>query len=252
MDIYSPKVLSDRTIQNFLPTRLAIKELAGQLYFCKSAAKDIEKYSGSGVRWKKRIKKYGKENVKTLWVSDWYHCPHEIQEVALHFSKENMIVESDRWANIKPENGLDGGAQPPEITQRIANNNRGKKLSQERCDQIGTASLKRWADKEYRDRLCAVQKTSHNTTQMKAKKSAVAKVCQNTLEAKKRRSKQVGSNASNYDSTVYHFIHKNGTTEVMPRLSLIQKYNIHPGNLSLMISGKRPTVNGWSLIPSHQ
>jgi hypothetical protein len=110
MDIYSPKVLSDRTIQNFLPTRLAIKELAGQLYFCKSTRKDIAKYSGSGHRWKCRIKKYGRDNIKTLWISDWYHCPHEIQEVALHFSKENMIVESDRWANIKPENGLDGGS----------------------------------------------------------------------------------------------------------------------------------------------
>jgi hypothetical protein len=109
MDIYSPKVLSDRTIKNFLPTRLAIKELAGQLYFCKSKMKDIEKYTGSGVRWLNIVKKYGKDNIKTLWVSDWYYCPHEIQEVALHFSRENQIVENDKWANLNPENGLDGG-----------------------------------------------------------------------------------------------------------------------------------------------
>jgi hypothetical protein len=109
MCIYDIQVLSERTIQNFKPTRLAIKRLAGQFYFCKSTKEDFITYVGSGVRWLKRIKKYGRKNVETLWVSDWYFCPHELQEIALHFSKENQIVESDRWANIKPENGLDGG-----------------------------------------------------------------------------------------------------------------------------------------------
>lgn len=109
MCIYDIQVLSERTIQNFKPTRLAIKRLAGQLYFCKSTKKDFITYVGSGVRWLKRIKKYGRKNVETLWVSDWYSCPHELQEIALHFSKENQIVESDKWANLKPENGLDGG-----------------------------------------------------------------------------------------------------------------------------------------------
>jgi hypothetical protein len=109
MNIYAPRVLTERTIQNFIPARLAIKELAGKLYFCKSTRIDIENYPGSGKKWKDRIKKYGRQNIKTLWISDWYHDPYEIQEVALHFSKENNIVESDRWANIRPENGLDGG-----------------------------------------------------------------------------------------------------------------------------------------------
>lgn len=252
MCIYAPIVLSDRTIQNFVPTRLAIKELAGQLYFCKSIREDIERYQGSGVIWKKRIKKYGADNIKTLWVSDWYYCPYEIQEVALHFSRENQIVENDHWANIKPENGLDGGAQSRDIVERIADSLRGKKLSSDHCEQIGKASLKRWADKEYKEKLCVIQKASHSTPQMRAKKSAAGKICQNTPEAKKKRAQRVGCNAANYDSTVYHFIHKNGTTEVMPRLPFIQKYKIHPGNLSLMIRGKRASVSGWSLIPSRQ
>jgi hypothetical protein len=250
MCIYDIQVLSERTIQNFIPTRLAIKELAGKLYFCKSISDNIENYGGSGVIWKKRIKKYGKENIKTLWVSDWYHSPHEIQEIALHFSKENQIVESDRWANLKPENGLDGGRQTPDIIEKIASKHRGKKSSMEHRRASGIALKKVWADEAYRNKMIAIQKASHNTVEMKIKKSSVGKICQNTEEAKKRRAKQVGSNAANYDNTVYHFAHKSGLIEVMPRLSLIQKHNVNPGNLTLMISGKRSSVNGWSLIPS--
>ncbi len=56
------------------------------------------------------MKKYGKKNVKTHWVSDWYSDPYEIQRIALHFSYENNIDKSEKWANLKPENGLDGGS----------------------------------------------------------------------------------------------------------------------------------------------
>jgi hypothetical protein len=107
-DIYSPIIITQKIIDEFEPTRLAIKELAGKKYFCKSGREDIVKYTGSGVNWLKRVKKYGKQNINTLWVSDWYYCPHEIQEAALQFSKENQIVESESWANMKPENGIDG------------------------------------------------------------------------------------------------------------------------------------------------
>lgn len=108
IDIYTPITITQKIIDEFEPTRLAIKELAGKLYFCKSTKPDFIKYVGSGVYWLRRVKKYGKKNVRTLWVSDWYHCPHELQEVALNFSRENQIVESDKWANMKPENGIDG------------------------------------------------------------------------------------------------------------------------------------------------
>jgi hypothetical protein len=69
------------------------------------------------------MKKYGKKNVKTHWVSDWYTDPYEIQKIALHFSYENEIDKSEKWANLKPENGLDGGStsdiqSKPEVTAK--------------------------------------------------------------------------------------------------------------------------------------
>jgi hypothetical protein len=151
MSIYQPKVLSETIISQFRPTRLAIKELAGMLYFCKSTAADIERYPGSGVVWKKRIKKYGKENIKTLWVSDWYYDAHEIQEIALHFSHENQIVESSRWANQKPEDGLNGGHPGNDASKRGALARTGVKHSIERnaaksARQRGSKKSQQWLD----------------------------------------------------------------------------------------------------------
>ena len=120
MNIYSPIQITEEIRNKFKPTRLYIKELAGIKYFGKTTL-DPNLYSGSGKIWKDRIKKYGKDNIKTLWVSDVYYDPDELQVIALHFSEENKIVESKEWANLQPENGLDGGLDMPSITAKIQN-----------------------------------------------------------------------------------------------------------------------------------
>lgn len=101
-DIYMP----------ILPTYLYIKQhsVTGLKYFGKTTRKNPYDYKGSGKRWKSHIKKHGMEHVITLWVSDLY-IDTSITEHALHFSKENKIDSSPTiWANLKPENGLDGGS----------------------------------------------------------------------------------------------------------------------------------------------
>lgn len=107
MDIYQPVIITEQIRKIFRPTRLCIKKLINKYYFCKSTRLDILKYKGSGKKWKSLIKKYGKENMETIWISEWYYDPQEIHDVALHFSRENDIVFSDMWANLSPEWGLD-------------------------------------------------------------------------------------------------------------------------------------------------
>lgn len=94
----------------FEPTYLYIKqhEVTGLKYFGKTTKKDPTKYLGSGVYWKKHIKKHG-QNIKTLWYQ-LFTDKEELIEYAKKFSKDNMIVESDDWANLKEEDGLDGGS----------------------------------------------------------------------------------------------------------------------------------------------
>jgi len=79
----------------------------GLKYFGKTIKNPLL-YSGSGKHWKRHIKKHGEENVETVWYQ-LFTDKEELIEYALNFSKENNIVESKEWANLKEENGLDGG-----------------------------------------------------------------------------------------------------------------------------------------------
>jgi hypothetical protein len=90
------------------PTYLYIKQhtKTGLKYFGKTT-KDPIQYLGSGKHWKRHIKKHG-EFVETLWYQ-LFTSKEQIINYALKFSKENNIVESKEWANLKDENGLDGG-----------------------------------------------------------------------------------------------------------------------------------------------
>jgi hypothetical protein len=112
------------------PTVLYILQhsITGLKYFGKTT-QDISKYKGSGVYWTSHIKKHGKEHVVTLWVSDPYIDSDAIVEFALSFSEEHNIVKSKDWANIKPENGLDGGGatgpRGPYKKQRTPSGRRG-------------------------------------------------------------------------------------------------------------------------------
>jgi hypothetical protein len=91
------------------PTRLYIKQCpcCGLKYFGKSTLEDVEKYEGSGVYWTNHLKKHRVEPIH-LWNSDWYHDT-SISRFALKFSRLNKIVSNEIWANLKEENGLDGG-----------------------------------------------------------------------------------------------------------------------------------------------
>lgn len=92
----------------FIPTYLYIKQhkITGKLYFGKTK-KNPEIYKGSGIHWKKHLKKHGK-HIDTLWYC-LYTDEKTIRESALSFSKLWNIVESDKWLNLIEENGIDGG-----------------------------------------------------------------------------------------------------------------------------------------------
>ena len=81
--------------------------ITGLKYFGKTQTPDPYKYLGSGSYWTKHIRKHGTEHIQTLEV--WkFEDQEECTEFALKFSEENHIVESKEWANLRPENGLDG------------------------------------------------------------------------------------------------------------------------------------------------
>jgi hypothetical protein len=81
--------------------------ITGLKYFGMTKQKDPFKYLGSGKYWKLHLNKHG-SNIQTLEV--WGFDNQEMcTEFALKFSEQNNIAESDKWANLKLENGSDGG-----------------------------------------------------------------------------------------------------------------------------------------------
>jgi hypothetical protein len=94
------------------PTWLMIKrhEITGLRYFCKTIRTDKDKYKGSGVRWTRHINKHGKEHVINELIIGPYTNKEEIRNLALYMSEELNVVNSSDWANLKPEDGVMGGA----------------------------------------------------------------------------------------------------------------------------------------------
>jgi hypothetical protein len=93
--------------------------VSGLKYFCKTTKIDDEfdRYFGSGVKWRRMTKRRQDKLVK-LWVSDFFHDT-SIVKFAMRFSRFNRIVESNEWANLKPENGLDGGSDSSFYTDKV-------------------------------------------------------------------------------------------------------------------------------------
>ena len=81
------------------------------MYFGKTTKSDVVKYKGSGKYWLRHLNKHGCD-VETLWISELFLDEELLIEFAEFFSEIFNIVESDKWANMKPENGLDGGRSP--------------------------------------------------------------------------------------------------------------------------------------------
>ena len=96
--------------KNFQPTFLYIKQhtKTGLMYFGKTT-RNPERYKGSGKYWLRHINQHGKEHVINLWYC-LFTYENSLTEFATLFSEENDITNSALWANLQPENGLDGHA----------------------------------------------------------------------------------------------------------------------------------------------
>lgn len=92
----------------FKPTYLYVKthNQTGLKYFGKTTSADPHKYKGSGVYWARHIKQHGNDVATTI--TGYYDDEVKCRAAADKFCKENQIVESPEWANLKLET-LEGG-----------------------------------------------------------------------------------------------------------------------------------------------
>lgn len=100
----------------------------GLNYFGKTVF-DPYNYSGSGKYWKRHLSKHGND-IETASVWE-FTDQEECTKFALEFSMDNNIVESKDWANLKMEDGRDGGDPGPIGRKKIAESKLGKKHTPE-------------------------------------------------------------------------------------------------------------------------
>lgn len=98
----------------FKPTFLYLKQhsITGKRYFGKTSRSEhdlLNNYHGSGVYWNNHINKHGKEHVMTVWY-ELFTEQSDIVDFATFFSESEDIVNSLRYANSTPEDGLNGWA----------------------------------------------------------------------------------------------------------------------------------------------
>ena len=67
-----------------------------------------EFYHGSGIYWNNHLKKYGDDVTMEIWYQD--ENQEAVKRLALMFSETYNISKSKEWANLCPENGINGGA----------------------------------------------------------------------------------------------------------------------------------------------
>lgn len=100
---------------------IATHNKTGKKYFGKTSKyftkEDLQKnYHGSGSYWISHLNKHGNDVTMCLY---GIYDKSEVENVALKFSIENNIVESNEWANLKPENGLDGWPSRVKLSEEI-------------------------------------------------------------------------------------------------------------------------------------
>ena len=116
-------LLINNVMKNIKSTSLYIKQhnKTRLKYFGKTIQNNVEKYKGSGLYWSEHLKIHGND-VSTVWTKT-FDDEQQLTEFAITFSEENNIVNSNEWANLKPENGL-AGATPGHTYGKA---NKGKK-----------------------------------------------------------------------------------------------------------------------------
>jgi hypothetical protein len=100
----------------------------GLKYFGKTSTKDPYVYEGSGLYWRRHLKLHGKD-IDTINVWEFDNIA-TCEKFALEFSVVNNIVESNEWANLRPENGKDGKVAGSPGMKKEMNPNWGKTKEQ--------------------------------------------------------------------------------------------------------------------------
>jgi len=212
-------------MKEFKPTWLYIKQhnITGLKYFGKTISDPI-KYRGSGIVWTRHLNKHG-DDVSTLW-TQFFEDKEAITEYAVNFSKENNIVESKEWANLKIEDGHMGGYYgevTAETRKKLSDKSKQHKHSEESKEKISAKLKGRTFSEEWIEKLKVSSKGRKHTEESKLKMSESKKGFKHTEETKLKISKMVKGKNIGSDNP---FFGKTHTPEVMEKIKATKKLKL--------------------------
>lgn len=129
----------------------------GLKYFGKATGKNlkyINKYTGSGLYWKRHLKEHGNDVSTEIYGE--YDNIEECSKAAIDFSIKNDIANSKAWANLMIENGLDGapvghiGSNPGQKIRKIVSE-KSKKMWEKNRNKIINAQKRSWTSKRKKE-----------------------------------------------------------------------------------------------------
>lgn len=161
-------------MDNKVTLYIAEHNQTGLKYFGKTTQfhKEIElqeKYHGGGTYWRRHLKKHGDDVTMKIYKICSLNEEDEdyVEPIALKFSEENDIVNSKEWANLKKENGLDGGSDymSEETKKKISfySSNR----SQETLNKISESSKNRKHSSDSKLKMSRIRKGVPKTAEHK-------------------------------------------------------------------------------------
>lgn len=191
----------------------------GLKYLCQTTRSDYDKYPGSGTYWKKHLKKHGLEHTTEVIKE----CANREEMIywGQHYSNLWNIVESDKWANLKPEEG-NGNTE--------------------------TWMKELWSREDFRiKKFNSFAKTSA-TEEYKQKQSLAGKKVWANPEYRKNRPDQSGTNNPNYDSTPYTFISEEGQMFIGTKWEFSQQYKLRTKAVRHLVKGDVKFHKGWKVV----
>ena len=205
----------------------------GLKYLGKTTAKNPHKYKGSGHYWKHHIKKHGYD--VTTEILKECETKEEFIKWGKYYSELWDVVNSDEWANLKPEEGDGGTGCPgykhtPEMLEYLSHISKGVPKSESHKASMSRARMGfKWGNHTEESKI-RIRNQSHTEEYIQFLKTS-----------------RVGNGNPSADKTVYTFKNDNGVTETCTRSDLRIKYKLTKSHMRTIIvyHGKS---NGWRLM----
>lgn len=180
---------------------------------------DPYKYQGSGKHWKRHLKKHGVD-VSTQILFTTEHKP-EIKQVGEYLSEVYDVVNNNWFANLMVERG-DGGAQAYETCQRVAEQLRGRPISEAHKAAVSKARKGKKLSKEHIAKLTGGNLSYEHKAKISAKLKGVPKSKEHAAKVGAAQKGRVGSRVGHTNSDT----HKKNQSEAIKEWWRLRKENL--------------------------